>query len=102
SREDVKAELVLGALPPARSHFLCMRRVGQQGFNACSEMDRIAMRHQVPGHAVFRSISFACAGSASKVSMHVARWIGSPCGTRYPDTPSSMISGAPPCAPPMT
>src|SRR3989440_10568813 len=47
-------------------------------------------------------ISLACAGLASKVSMQVARWIGSPCGTRYPDTPSSMISGAPPCAPPMT
>src|ERR1700674_1983225 len=27
-------------------------------------------------------ISFACAGSASSVSMHVARWIASPCGTR--------------------
>src|SRR5712692_274049 len=47
-------------------------------------------------------ISFACAGSASSASMDVASWIGSPCGTRYPVTPSSMTSGAPPCAPPMT
>src|SRR4029077_19248494 len=47
-------------------------------------------------------ISFACAGSASSASIDVASWIGSPCGTRYPVTPSSMISGAPPCAPPMT
>src|SRR5216683_3281921 len=28
-------------------------------------------------------ISFACAGSASKVSMDVANWIASPCGTSF-------------------
>src|SRR5690242_1278405 len=49
-----------------------------------------------------RPISCATVGFSSSASMDVARCTASPCGTRYPVTPSSITSGAPPCAPPIT
>src|SRR5262249_37160874 len=47
-------------------------------------------------------ISRPTSGCASSVSSDVASCTASPCCTRYPVLPSSITSGAPPWAPPMT
>src|SRR5882762_9466791 len=47
-------------------------------------------------------ISRPNSGLASSASSEVASCPASPCCTRYPVFPSSITSGAPPCAPPIT
>src|SRR6267142_1296483 len=49
-----------------------------------------------------RPMSCAITGFSRSVSMAVASCTASPCGIRYPVFPSSITSGAPPCAPPIT